>query len=302
MALSIKGDSMTLIVDCAEQITTKLRRTAGIRLPTDGLIFTGIQMLQEEGYYLGDIQMFLIANRPDEAFFMCTKYSPNCPGSVTLGGAQQIASNKSTKIGSRTSGSSRISSWRNSGSSTSASFGSSGSAKGSLSSLESEMKIGNQRSLSNGSAVSGGDTVYNSEGQAFGNVDSSSSGHGLLASSSRVAITAGVLGESAAISSNVAGTADLSLDQPNLPGPSNHRRKNETSNLAALTVDETAASKPKRTSGNAKQGADEIYDYLDYGNEDYFEVKDELGAANDTRGNKKKGNLVKVIRRIVQIN
>lgn len=262
LALSIKGDSMTLIVDCAEQITMKLRRTSGIRLPTDGLIFTGIQMLQEDGSYLGDIQMFLIASRPDEAFFMCTKYSPNCPGSVTMGGAQLIATNKSARKGSRTSGSSHNSSRRNSTSRSNGSGGSSGAAEGSSSGLESE---------------------------------SSSSGYGTMSSLGSVAITNGELSESAGVGSNVAnsGSADLSLDQPILPGPANHRRKNETSILAAFTVDETASSKPKRTNGNAQVGADEIYDYLDYGNEDYFEVKDDLGAANDTRGNKKKGNFVK---------
>lgn len=283
---------MTLIVDCDEQITTKLQRTSGIRLPTDGLIFTGIQMLQEEGYYLGDIQMFLIASRPDEAFFMCTKYSPNCPGSVTLGGAQLIASNKSARTGSRTS-TSRISTQRSS-SKTIGSGSRSGSAKVSSSGLQSEKQIEYQGSLSNGS-LQEGNTVYNSMGQGFSNVGSSSSGHGSIASSGRVAITAGVLSESAGIGSNVAvaGTADLSLDQPILPRQVNHRRKNETSNLAAFTVDETATSKPKRTSGN--DGPDEIYDYLDYGNEDYFEVKDDLGAANDTRGNKKKGNFLKSI-------
>lgn len=279
---------MTLIVDCAEQITKKLRRTPGIRLPTDGLIFTGIQMLQEEGYYLGDVQLFLIASRPDEAFFMCTKYSPNCPGSVTMGGAQHIASNKPARIGSRTRGSSQISSRRNSSSKTN-------------DSLESEMKIEYQSSLSNGS-VTGSDTVYNSGGHGMTNVENSS-GHGIVASSGTVAIAASGLTESADIGSIVAaaGTAELSLDQPILPGPANHRRENKTSILAAFTVDETAASKPKRTSSDA-QGANDIYDYLDYGNEEYFEVKDDLGAANDTRGNKKKGNFVKTILWIVQVS
>lgn len=280
---------MTLIVDCTEQITTKLRRTSGIRLPTDGLIFTGIQMLQEEGSYLGDIQMFLIASRPDDAFFMCTKYSPNCPGSVTMGGAQLIASNNSVRTGSRTSVSSHISSGRNSSFRTGGSGSRSGSAEGSSSSLESAKKIVYQNRLGQES-TQGSDAVYNSGGLGISNVDSSSSGYGTVASSGKVAL----LRESAGSGSNVAvaGTADLSLDQPILPRPANHRRKNETSNLAAFTVDETSATKPKRTSGNS-QGGDEIYDYLDYENEDYFEVKDDLGAANDTSGIKKKGNFVK---------
>lgn len=280
---------MTLIVDCLEQITTKLRRISGTRLPTDGLILTGIQMLQDEGYYLGDIQMFLIASRPDEAFFMCTKYSPNCPGTVTLGGSQQAASNRSGRTGSRTISSSRSSSSRSSSSRKNGSGGSSLSAKGSSNGSGSEMKEEYQGSLRN---------ELLAERENYTNVDGAFSRSAIAASAGRVAITASVLGESAEIGSTISRPA-LSLDQPILAGPANHRRKNETSNLAAFKVDETAAIKPKRTSGN---GADEIYDYLDYGNEDYFEVKDDLGAANDTRGNKKKGNFVKSILRMVKIN
>lgn len=81
---------MTLILNCNRHITKPLRRSVGVQLPTDGLIFTGIQMDDDadgaDEMFIGDLQMLLIADRPDEAFFLCTKYSPNCPGTVSMGG------------------------------------------------------------------------------------------------------------------------------------------------------------------------------------------------------------------------
>lgn len=82
LGLSVKGDSMTLIVDCDQQVTRALNRRSGIALAVDGLILVGIQMEEEEEehMFVGDIQTFVVANTPDEAFFVCTKYAPNCAG------------------------------------------------------------------------------------------------------------------------------------------------------------------------------------------------------------------------------
>lgn len=72
---------MTLILDCYRQITKKLDRKSNSIIATDGLIFTGVQLQDSDGFFMGDIQMFLIADTPDEAFFICTKYSKDCAGS-----------------------------------------------------------------------------------------------------------------------------------------------------------------------------------------------------------------------------
>lgn len=78
LGLSVKGDSMTLIVDCERQVTRPLKRRPGVAVAVDGLIFTGIQMQEEESMFVGDIQTFVVANTPDEAFYICTKYAPDC--------------------------------------------------------------------------------------------------------------------------------------------------------------------------------------------------------------------------------
>lgn len=47
----MKGDSITLILDCDRQITKQLQREGSSKLATDGIILTGIQMAEEEGYF-----------------------------------------------------------------------------------------------------------------------------------------------------------------------------------------------------------------------------------------------------------
>lgn len=52
IAISVKGDSITLIFDCSQQITKKLQRSANPRIATDGLIFMGVQLDEEEDYFM----------------------------------------------------------------------------------------------------------------------------------------------------------------------------------------------------------------------------------------------------------
>jgi collagen type V/XI/XXIV/XXVII, alpha len=51
IAISVKGDSITLIFDCTMQITKKITRSASSRISTDGLLFMGIQLDEEEEYF-----------------------------------------------------------------------------------------------------------------------------------------------------------------------------------------------------------------------------------------------------------
>lgn len=72
---------MTLIVDCEQQITRQLKRRLGVKIAVDGLVLTGIQLQEDDGCFVGDIQTFLVADTPDEAYFICTKYATSCAGS-----------------------------------------------------------------------------------------------------------------------------------------------------------------------------------------------------------------------------
>lgn len=51
IGISVKGDSITLIFDCGTQITKRLQRSASPKIVTDGLIFMGVQLDEEEDYF-----------------------------------------------------------------------------------------------------------------------------------------------------------------------------------------------------------------------------------------------------------
>lgn len=51
LAFSVKGDSVTLIVDCNEHYTTTLQREANSKLATDGLILIGVQLMEEASFF-----------------------------------------------------------------------------------------------------------------------------------------------------------------------------------------------------------------------------------------------------------
>lgn len=52
IGISFKGDSITLIFDCAKQITKQLSRSPNPKLAIDGLIFMGVQLDEEEEYFM----------------------------------------------------------------------------------------------------------------------------------------------------------------------------------------------------------------------------------------------------------
>lgn len=52
IAISVKGDSITLIFDCTKQITKRLTRSpSSSHISTGGLIFMGVQLDEEEEYF-----------------------------------------------------------------------------------------------------------------------------------------------------------------------------------------------------------------------------------------------------------
>jgi collagen type V/XI/XXIV/XXVII, alpha len=52
IGISIKGNSITLIFDCDKQITKKLTRSMNSRIYTDGLLFMGVQLDEDEEYFM----------------------------------------------------------------------------------------------------------------------------------------------------------------------------------------------------------------------------------------------------------
>lgn len=51
LGVSVKGDSVTLIMDCNQQITRRLRREPGSVIATDGLVLTGVQLNEDDGFF-----------------------------------------------------------------------------------------------------------------------------------------------------------------------------------------------------------------------------------------------------------
>lgn len=83
IGVTVKGDSITLVLDCVHQITRKLDRGVDSKISTNGLILSGRQLNEDEDFFVGDVQMLSIADSPDEAYHICTKYAPDCSNGQT---------------------------------------------------------------------------------------------------------------------------------------------------------------------------------------------------------------------------
>lgn len=107
IGISFKGDSITLIFDCSKQITKKLQRTSNPRIATDGLIFMGVQLDEDEDYFMGDIQTLFITDKPDSAYEVCNKFAPNCINPQTSSRRSESKTTSSKTSSSKKSSKSR---------------------------------------------------------------------------------------------------------------------------------------------------------------------------------------------------
>lgn len=78
IGVSVKGTVATLVVDCTKQVTRRLERSPGSTIPTNGLILTGAQMTNDQGFFAGDVQLMAIVNRPEAGYEVCTRYATPC--------------------------------------------------------------------------------------------------------------------------------------------------------------------------------------------------------------------------------
>ncbi|KFM74322.1 Collagen alpha-1(XI) chain, partial [Stegodyphus mimosarum] len=77
IALSIKGNSVTLLNECGQQLTESLNRTESSFIDTTGIMLLG-QQLVDGVYYEGDIQQLQIVPTPEAAYEQCIDYVPDC--------------------------------------------------------------------------------------------------------------------------------------------------------------------------------------------------------------------------------
>jgi len=76
--MSVKGTSVTLLVDCREIGALVLNRTVGSSPANTGVLLIGQQLLNENAFFTGDIQQLLLIPDPDAAYEVCSKYMPDC--------------------------------------------------------------------------------------------------------------------------------------------------------------------------------------------------------------------------------
>lgn len=78
IAISVKDNTATLILDCDKQVTRSLDRRPGGSIPINGLIVSGIHLSNSEGFFTGDIQMIAVINSTEASYDLCNIYAPDC--------------------------------------------------------------------------------------------------------------------------------------------------------------------------------------------------------------------------------
>ena len=77
LALSVKGDSITLLTDCTVQQTRSLPRDTESLIETNGITLVGTTLLNNI-HFEGDIQHIYLIPSPDAAYEQCYDYLPDC--------------------------------------------------------------------------------------------------------------------------------------------------------------------------------------------------------------------------------
>uniref|UniRef100_A0A287D2T5 Collagen type XI alpha 2 chain n=2 Tax=Ictidomys tridecemlineatus TaxID=43179 RepID=A0A287D2T5_ICTTR len=80
VAVAVKGQSVTLIVDCKKRVTRPLPRSARPVLDTRGVVIFGARILDEE-VFEGDVQELLIVPGVQAAYQSCEQKDLECEGS-----------------------------------------------------------------------------------------------------------------------------------------------------------------------------------------------------------------------------
>lgn len=156
---------MTILVDCTTQLTKRLDRSVTARVATEGLILMGVQLVETESFFVGDLQQLLFADTPDEAYNLCTKYSPGCSGSAGHSSGGSITGSGFVSGGHVVSSSSEITRSSSGGSSASSgsSFRTSSSVSGGGGSSSSESSRYEANASRAGSIISGGRQVNSAQ-------------------------------------------------------------------------------------------------------------------------------------------
>ncbi|KAH7980378.1 hypothetical protein HPB49_015412 [Dermacentor silvarum] len=78
MALSVKGDAVTLVKDCVVRETEEMARSDDALVDTSGVTLVGQALDITVDPFQGDLQQLLVVPTPDSAYELCSSYVPGC--------------------------------------------------------------------------------------------------------------------------------------------------------------------------------------------------------------------------------
>ncbi|CAG0904815.1 unnamed protein product [Darwinula stevensoni] len=83
LALSVKGNSVTMLLDCETQETLPLERNQSSRISNTGIILVGQDLLDVK-HFQGSLQQLYVVPGPGAAYEQCSLYCPPCHLPMTV--------------------------------------------------------------------------------------------------------------------------------------------------------------------------------------------------------------------------
>ena len=77
LGISVKGNSITAIIDCKKQQNREIDRAPGDTIANDGIVLMG-QEIEDNTFFEGQIQQLLFVPTPEAAYELCKQYVPDC--------------------------------------------------------------------------------------------------------------------------------------------------------------------------------------------------------------------------------
>lgn len=77
LGISVKGNSITAIVDCKQQQNREIAREPGDTIANDGIVLMA-QEIDDNTYFQGQIQQLQFVPNPEAAYELCQQYVPDC--------------------------------------------------------------------------------------------------------------------------------------------------------------------------------------------------------------------------------
>lgn len=77
LGISVKGNSITAIIDCKKQQNREIARDPGDTIANDGIVLLG-QEIEDKTFFEGEIQQLTLVPNPEAAYELCQQFVPDC--------------------------------------------------------------------------------------------------------------------------------------------------------------------------------------------------------------------------------